>query len=402
MDSSVFRRLVTLAPSATEIVLALGAGDRLVAVTRWCRDVCDTGGRPELNDCWTASPEEVLRHKPDLVIGSVPYAAEITGKLIAAGARFVAMNPVRLADVFAEIEMLGRLLGETEAAHSLVASFRASLEEMSRAARATATRPRVYCEAWPNPLIASPEWVADLVEIAGGEFVPRPGGRRVSEEEILAAQPEVIALAWTATGDRAQPAKVLERPGWAALPAVRDARVHVIRDEWLNTPSLILRRGAAALLSILHPEVSFAVSLESELEQSLGEATGRAAMEKMVGFLKDRVPHYTWVGVYLLEGAELALGPYRGKPSPHTRIPLEQGICGAAAREQQTVIVPDVNADPRYLACSVETRSEIVVPVFSGGRVVGEIDIDSDQPDAFQDADRRLVERAAELLGARW
>ena len=397
----MFRRIVSLAPSATELVLALGAEDRLVAVTRWCKDVCDTGGRPELADCWTADASEVMAHRPDLVLGSVPYGPAITGGLIAAGARFVAMNPVRLADVFLEIEMLGRLLGETESALSLVASLRTRLEEIRRAAAATATRPHVWCESWPNPLIGSPKWVADLVEIAGGEFVPAPAGRRVQEEEVLAAGPEVIVLAWAATGDRAHPSKVLERAGWTSLPAVRDMRIHVIRDQWLNTPSLILRRGAEALLEVIHPEVSLPIALEGELEQAVGDSTGRAAMEKIVAFLKDRVPHYNWVGVYVLEGNELVLGPFLGTPSPHVRIPLDKGVCGAAVREGETVVVPDVNADPRYLSCSLETKSEIVVPVFVEGRPVGEIDIDSHTTDAFHATDRQLVERAAALLAAR-
>jgi L-methionine (R)-S-oxide reductase len=81
---------------------------------------------------------------------------------------------------------------------------------------------------------------------------------------------------------------------------------------------------------------------------------------------------------------------------------VDQGICGAAAREGQTVIVDDVNSDPRYLACSIETMSEIVAPIWVNGRVEGEIDIDSDRPAAFQDSDRKLVEFAAGLLGARW
>ncbi len=408
----MFRRIVSLAPSATELVLALGAGDRLLAVTRWCKDVCDTGGRPELRDCWTVEPDEVMRHRPDLVIGSVPYSVEVTGKLIASGARFVAMNPVRLADVFLEIEMLGRLLGETECAYSLVAGLRARLEEIRKVAQtsvcaaqaqACATgRPRVYSEAWPNPLISSPRWVEDLVEIAGGEFVPLPGGRKVSSDEVIAARPEVVVLAWTATGDRAEPAKVLERPGWSGLPAVSDARTHVVRDQWLNTPSLILRRGAEALAALLHPEACWALAVETEVEDAVARAEGPTALEAVVAVLKERVPHYHWVGVYVVEGNELVLGPFRGKPTEHTRIPLDRGICGAAAREGRTVVVPDVSSDPRYLACSLETRSEIVVPIFANGRAVAEIDIDSDCPNAFGDADRRLLEHAAEMLAARF
>ena len=142
----------------------------------------------------------------------------------------------------------------------------------------------------------------------------------------------------------------------------------------------------------------------SHLEDAVEGRDGLEAIEKVVGFLKESNPNYTWVGVYVLDanGRELVLGPYLGKPSPHRRIPIDQGICGAAARENRTVVVDDVNSDPRYLACSLETRSEIVVPIRADGRVVGEIDIDSDSPAAFGEEDRRLLEHAAELLGARW
>ena len=124
----------------------------------------------------------------------------------------------------------------------------------------------------------------------------------------------------------------------------------------------------------------------------------KAAMTQALRLLKDALPYYSWAGIYLLEGDELVLGPYFGKPSPHTRIPLGRGICGAAATEKATIIVDDVNADPRYLACSIETRSEIVVPIMNGAEVLGEIDIDSDQPAAFGASDRALLEQVAAHL----
>lgn len=126
-----------------------------------------------------------------------------------------------------------------------------------------------------------------------------------------------------------------------------------------------------------------------------------AAMRQVVELLKDGVPDYTWVGIYVMDGNELVLGPYLGKPSPHTRIPLGSGICGAAATEKATIVVDDVNADPRYLACSLDTKSEIVVPIMNGTEVLGEIDIDSDRPAAFGDADRQLLEPIAALLAER-
>ena len=139
------------------------------------------------------------------------------------------------------------------------------------------------------------------------------------------------------------------------------------------------------------------------LQQTIEHApTHQDAMRQSVNVLKDQMPDYTWVGIYLLEGHELVLGPFLGKPSPHTRIPLNQGICGAAASHKQTVIVDDVDADPRYLACSLDTRSEIVVPIMRGDEVLGEIDIDSDKKAAFGPADRELLESVAVLLARKF
>ena len=128
------------------------------------------------------------------------------------------------------------------------------------------------------------------------------------------------------------------------------------------------------------------------------KAQPSALLGEVVSLLGRERRNYHWVGVYLLQGEELVLGPYVGKPTPHTRIPLHQGICGAAASTGQTLIVDDVNADPRYLACSLETRSEIVVPILRQGRVLGEVDIDSDQPAAFAPEDRDLLEAVAALI----
>ncbi|HVP63902.1 MAG TPA: GAF domain-containing protein [candidate division Zixibacteria bacterium] len=127
-------------------------------------------------------------------------------------------------------------------------------------------------------------------------------------------------------------------------------------------------------------------------------------MTKAVERLNEARLRYNWVGFYMLEhepGKDpvLVLGPFVGTMTPHTRIPLNQGICGAAASSGQTVVVDNVSSDPRYLACSIETKSEIVVPVFAHGKVVGELDIDSHFPAAFGAEDRQLCEASAEIVG---
>jgi GAF domain-containing protein len=130
---------------------------------------------------------------------------------------------------------------------------------------------------------------------------------------------------------------------------------------------------------------------------------GPELMQSMVKLLHNRMLKYNWVGFYMLEpGAEppvLVLGAFEGAMTPHTRIPLNQGICGAAASSGQTVVVDDVNKDSRYLACSLETKSEIVVPVFVRGKVVGELDIDSHFPAAFTSEHQALVQYCAKLVG---
>lgn len=133
--------------------------------------------------------------------------------------------------------------------------------------------------------------------------------------------------------------------------------------------------------------------------------TADQLMDSITLLLNKEMLKYNWVGFYMLEpGTDppvLVLGHYQGAMTPHTHIPLNQGICGAAASSGKTVVVDDVNNDPRYLACSLETKSEIVVPVFVRGKVAGELDIDSHFPAAFGAEDRELVEYCAQLVGKR-
>jgi putative methionine-R-sulfoxide reductase with GAF domain len=129
------------------------------------------------------------------------------------------------------------------------------------------------------------------------------------------------------------------------------------------------------------------------------EAEADEVLRCVVELLHDRFTHYSWVGIYLIEGRDLVLGPWKGpRATEHVRIPIGEGICGAAAATGRTEVVDDVNADARYLACFPSTRSEIVVPISYERRVVGEIDIDSDTPAAFGEADRAFLERVALLI----
>src|ERR1700681_1231480 len=138
---------------------------------------------------------------------------------------------------------------------------------------------------------------------------------------------------------------------------------------------------------------------------TLAEAapTARALMQEICNLLHERVLKYGWVGFYMLEpGTQppvLVLETFVGAMTPHTRIPLHQGICGAAASSGKTIVVDDVTKDSRYLACSLETKSEIVVPIFVHGKIAGELDIDSHFAAAFTPEHQDLVEHCALLVG---
>jgi GAF domain-containing protein len=125
-----------------------------------------------------------------------------------------------------------------------------------------------------------------------------------------------------------------------------------------------------------------------------------AVYDYVASHLRSSFPHYSWVGIYTLDGDTLTLAAWKGdRPTEHTSIPIGQGICGLAARTKETVVVPDVSKDGRYLACFPSTKSEIVVPVLADGRVYGEIDIDADRLDAFTPQDRQFLEVVASDLG---
>ena len=241
-------RIVSLAPSVTSILLGLGVGRELVGVSRWCKDVAEVGQRPAVGDCWKMDLREVMRLRPTLLIGSVPFAAETVSKILQEPVAFLAINPRSLADIFSDIRTLGRLAERGRAAERLIRKMRKGFADVERGARrdGAGRRLRVYCEAWPKPRISSPPWVAELVEIAGGRMVVT-AGERVTDESVASAAPDLIVLAWAATGGRAKIASALRNPAWRDVPAVKNGRVVVIRDELLNTPGPPLVLGAREL-----------------------------------------------------------------------------------------------------------------------------------------------------------
>jgi len=243
-------RIVSLAPSATSILCAIGARRFLVGVTKWCADVAPVNGLPKLGDCWHLdSVEKILKLKPSLVIGSVPFKAETVAKLLEHPLNFFAKNPRTLADIENDICLLGGITNRQKQAERVVNRMRNEFSKIAKERRNLGKTLRVYCEAWPNPRISSPPWAAELVKICGGEMV-LPPGQKVTDEQVAKARPDVIILAWAATGDKAKTQKSYQVAAWQNIPAVRNKRIYVVRDELLNTPGPPLIAGAKELSRI--------------------------------------------------------------------------------------------------------------------------------------------------------
>jgi iron complex transport system substrate-binding protein len=249
-------RVVCLQPSATVILAAVGELDRVVACTKYCADVVPevaSRDRIILADSWTADADQIIAAQPDLLIASVPYQEKAVIEILKAGARFLGLAPKSLADIYLDIAAIAGMVGASDRGQGVIARMQQQIEQVS-ACTAGLPRPRVFCEEWGKPLIASQAWVAELVEAAGGEFVGAPG-RQVSAEDVARMDPDIVIAAWCGAGDRVPLEKIVRQRNWQGSRAARTARVYCIRDEHLNTPAPTLLRGLDALASAIHPEL---------------------------------------------------------------------------------------------------------------------------------------------------
>src|SRR5271167_1227130 len=232
------RRVASLQPSATVTLRDLGLLNRLVACTRYCADVCPEvadGSRVIVSDSWSAQNQQILAARPDLVLASVPYQLEAVGEILKAGIRFLGLAPRTLADIFADIATIARVMGVPERGEDVVARMQVAINEVRERCKNESARPRVFCEEWGKPIIASQTWVAELIRAAGGEFIGEPG-KATTIETVANAYPDVLLAAWCGAGDRVPLEKIVQQRDWSNTPAVRNGRVFCIRDELLNTP----------------------------------------------------------------------------------------------------------------------------------------------------------------------
>jgi len=255
-NSCACRRIACLQPSTTVILDAIGELRRVVACTRYCADVVPAvadGSRVILADSWTADTAQIVAAQPDLVIAAVPYQEKAVSEILRAGVRFLGLAPKTLPDIYTDIATIAGAVGAMDRGEEVIAAMQRHIGEV-RARTGAMARPRVWCEEWGKPLIASQRWVAELVEAAGGNLVV-PAGTQASTELVRRLDPEVMIAAWCGAGDRVPLEKIIAERGWQGTTAALSGHVFCIRDEFLNTPAPTLLQGLEGLAYAIHPEL---------------------------------------------------------------------------------------------------------------------------------------------------
>ncbi|MCL2344531.1 MAG: ABC transporter substrate-binding protein [Desulfobulbus sp.] len=241
------QRIVCLTSETVETLYALGEQDRIAGISGYTvRPPQARKEKPKVFAFTHGDVDKILAVQPDLALTFSDLQADIARDLIKTGVPVHAFNMRSVEDILGMVETLGRLVGAEEKALALageleaqIAAARASAAE--RLARHGGRRPRVYFEEWDEPLISGIRWVSELIDIAGGEDVfaeqsrlPLARDRQPTPEAVLAAAPDIIIGSWC--GKHFRPERVVARPGWAALPAVRNGRLHEIKSALILTP----------------------------------------------------------------------------------------------------------------------------------------------------------------------
>jgi len=255
------RRIVCLTEEPTEILYALGEGDRIVGISAYTvRPPEAKRDKPVVSAFIDGSVKKICALEPDLVIGFSDIQAKLASELIAANQQVLIFNQRSLQEILDVIGDVGRLVGRGERARELIDGYIAGLEATSERAARRGHRPKVYFEEWPDPMICGIQWVSELIHIAGGQdvFADRSRGKLARErflepDEVVDAAPEVMLASWC--GKPLEPEVVRSRPGWSALPAISADRLHEIPSEIILQPGpACLTDGLAALERFIHPE----------------------------------------------------------------------------------------------------------------------------------------------------
>ncbi len=255
------RRIACLTEETVEILYRLGAGDLVVGVSRYVERPPEARSKPRLCAFVKADYAAVEAVRPDLVLCFSDLQADIAAECARRGMNVVVFNQRSVAEILGVVLAVGALVGREEAAHALAAELEGHVRAVGARGAAFPRRVRVHVEEWDEPLITAIRWVAELVEVAGGEYLfpERARGAAASQrivrpEEVVALDPEVILASWCGKAVRRE---VIEgRPGWSGTAAVRAGRVHEISS------TILLQPGPAALtdgLDAVHRHVRDAV-----------------------------------------------------------------------------------------------------------------------------------------------
>ena len=255
-DAGFPERIVCLTSETTEIVYALGAGERVVAVPGTAHRPPEARDKPKVGGFTTFRVDKVLALEPDLVLGFSDLQAEVVKDLIAAGVTVLCTNQRSLDEVFSTILLIGGALGREPAARALVADMRDELKQIREYSSVWPDRPRVYFEEWFDPLISGIRWVSDMIEIAGGRdiFPELRAGRAARErivtaDEVIRRDPEIILASWC--GKPLDPSTIVSRRGWDAITAVKRGQIHELDGADVLSPGPSLMAGLRQIHDIV-------------------------------------------------------------------------------------------------------------------------------------------------------
>jgi iron complex transport system substrate-binding protein len=255
---SMYKRIISMAPSNTEILYALGLDAEIVAVTRYCDYPERARRKPKIGGWLDIKEGNVIKYEPDLLLTSTFVQSAITNRYKKMGMNVVSVMPTTLVGVFNSVKKIGKLVNRERKAELLVKDMNRKIDEVRKKTRLACCKPRLYIEEWHKPPTVSGNWVPTLARIAGSEYgLIRAGhhSKEVSTEEIQKYDPEVIVVSICGLSDKAPKEWITKRPGWENLKAVRNGQVYVIDDSLLNRPGPRLAEGLETLAGILHPEI---------------------------------------------------------------------------------------------------------------------------------------------------
>jgi iron complex transport system substrate-binding protein len=249
-------RIVSLAPSNTEILYAIGAGDQIVGVTTFCDYPAEAKARPKVGG-WTNLDYEMIKAlEPDVVVTSTIVQEKVAEKCRELGFNLLHLDPKNLSDVFETVLKLGQLTGMQANAELVVQRMRLKMDEVKRKTEGAKTRPRVYAEEWHKPPFVCGNWVPELIETAGGISLINGGrSREVTTEEVQKFDPHYMIVTWCGFKNRAQAETVKFREGWENIYAIKNDRIFIFDDSYLNRPGPRIVEGLEILARTIHPEL---------------------------------------------------------------------------------------------------------------------------------------------------